>query len=66
MAATGMFLGLTPLGAYLAPTSTRPPFTANEYEAGLVPDDRVMVDRPFEDLRRVAAADARSVRKQQY
>jgi hypothetical protein len=54
VAATGDFLGLTPRGSYLAPSSTRPPFTAEEYEAGVVPEDRAMVDRAFEDLRRVA------------
>jgi hypothetical protein len=53
VAANGDFLGLTPRGAYLAPSSTRPPFTAEEYEAGLVPKDRSMVDRAFDDLRGV-------------
>jgi hypothetical protein len=45
-------LSLTPTGVYLAPSSTRPPFTAHEWDAGLVPEDRAFVARPFEELRR--------------
>jgi hypothetical protein len=53
-ASSGALLSLTPTGAYLAPSSTRPPFTAGEWDAGLVPDDRTFVGRPFEGLRQVA------------
>ena len=53
-ATTGALVSLTPAGAYLAPSSTRPPFTAGEWDAGLVPEDRAFVARPFEELRQVA------------
>jgi hypothetical protein len=53
-ASSGALLSLTPTGAYLAPSVTRPPFTAAEWDAGLVPEDRAFVARPFEGLRRVA------------
>lgn len=39
----------------MAPSSTRPPFTAREWDAGLVPEDRTFVARAFEDLRVVVA-----------
>jgi hypothetical protein len=53
-AGSGALLSVTPTGAYLGPSSTRPPFTAGEWDAGLVPEDRAFVARPFEELRRVA------------
>jgi hypothetical protein len=53
-ASSGALLSLTPTGAYLAPSSTRPPFTAAEWDAGLVPEDRAFVARPFGELSQVA------------